>query len=73
MLKNLLIALVSSHLEFNYVIWSSRLIKDRKLIEGVQKRTSKFLSELRNIPYEERLRRINLSNLYYHQACGNMI
>ena len=57
MLKNLLIALIKPHQEFSNIVSSLRLIKDRKLIEGVQQRATKLIPELRNIPYEERLRK----------------
>ena len=45
MLKTLFIALmIRPQLEFVNVVWSSRLIKDRKLFEGVQKRVTKLIS-----------------------------
>ena len=47
MLKNLFIALVRPHLEFANVVWNPRLIKDIKLIEGVQKRTTKVVNDLK--------------------------
>ena len=38
MLKNC-IALIRLHQEFGYIVWSARLIKDKKLIEEVQKKS----------------------------------
>ena len=70
MLKNLLIALVRLYLKFSNVVWSLKLIKDKKLIEEIQLRAIKFTRELSNIPYEERFK---LSSLYYHQTLGDMI
>ena len=66
MLKDVFIALVRPHLEFANVVWSPRLIKDIKLIEGVQRRATKVMNDFnKNISYEERLRNIDLPSLVY--------
>ena len=65
MLKNLFIALVRPGLEFAYVVWFPRLIKNRNVIKGLQKRASKLIPGFQNIPYEERVKRIKLPSLYY--------
>ena len=59
MLKNLFIALVRSHLEFPNVVWSPRLIKDIKLIEGVQRRSNKVMNDFKkNIRMKKDLGRL---------------
>ena len=66
MSKNLFIALVRLHLEFGNIVWSPKLITNRKLVEGVQKGATKLITELRNILYEKRQRRIKLPQVSYH-------
>ena len=52
-------------MEFADVVWSLRLIKDIKLIEGVQRSATKVVNELKSHSYEERLRKIDLPSLVY--------
>jgi len=73
MLKNLFTALVRPHLEFANVVWSPRLIKDTKLIEGVQRRATKLVNNLKSLSYEERLRSIDLPSLVFRRIRGDMI
>ena len=73
MLKNVFIVLVRPHLEFANVVWSPRLIKDTKLIEGVQRRATKLVNDLQTLSYEERLRNIDLPSLVYRRIRGDMI
>ena len=42
-------------------------------IERVQRRATKLVSELRNLPYPERLRALNQPSLYYRRRRGDMI
>ena len=73
MLKNLFFALVRPHLEFANVVWSPRLIKDINLIEGVQRRATQVMNDLKNLLYEEKLRKIDLPSLVYRRTRGDMI
>ena len=52
-MKLLFVALVQPHLEFGNVVWSPRLEKDKKLVEGVQRRAIKIISSLKEITYEK--------------------
>ena len=71
--KKLFTALVRPHIEFCIVAWSPRLIKDKKLIEGVQRRATKLVPELKDLPYQERLQSLKLPSMSYRQARGDMI
>ena len=51
MLKNVFIVSLRPHVEFINIVWFPRLIYDRRLTEGAQKkRPAKLKPELRNIP-----------------------
>lgn len=72
-MKRLFTSLVRPHLEFSNVAWSPRLIKDQRLIESVQRRATKLVPELKQLSYEERLRKLKLPSLYYRRTRGDMI
>ena len=72
-LKRLCIAIVRRHLEYSNVVWSPRYIKDTKLMERVQCRATKLIPDLKELPYETRLKKLQLPSLYYRQARGDMI
>ena len=72
-LKRLFIALVCPHLEYSNAVWSPRYIKDKKLMERVQRRATKLIPDLKELPYETRLKKLQLPSLYYRRARGDMI
>ena len=65
--------LVRTHLEYGNVIWGPFFKEDAKLVEKVQKRATKLVPELRNMAYEERLRKLNLPSLQHRRRRGDMI
>ena len=72
-MKRLFTALIRPHLEFSNVAWSPRLEKDKKLLEKVQRRATKLVPGLQELPYEVRLERMKLPSLSYRRARGDMI
>ena len=52
-MKLLFGALVRPHLEFGNIVWSPRLEKDKKLVEGVQCRATKIIPGLKDLTYEQ--------------------
>ena len=72
-LKILFIALVRPHLKYSNAVWSPCYIKDKKLMEIVQCIAIKLIPDLKELPYETRLKNLQLPSLYYCRARGNMI
>ena len=56
-------ALVRPHLEYCVQAWRPHLQKDIDLIEGVHRRATKMISNLKNKSYEERLSILSLTTL----------
>ena len=64
---------VRSHLEYANVIWGPFYKEDAKLVEKVQRRATKVVTDLKNFPYEDRLRALKLPSLQHRRRRGDMI
>jgi len=53
-------SLVRPHLEYCVPICSPYYRKDIELVEGVQRRATKLIDGVRNLHYEERIKKLNL-------------
>ena len=66
-------SLVRPLLEYGHVISFPSYKKDSELLERVQRRATKMVPALKNIFFEERLRKLNLPSLYYRRERGDMV
>ena len=65
--------LVRPHLEFGNLAWGPFNRADQKMLERVQRRATKLVPGLRNLPYPQRLRKLKLPSLYYRRRRGDMV
>ena len=66
-------ALVRLLLENASSVWSPILIKDKRLIEEVQRRTTKLIVILSQLCYQDRLRNLGLPTLEYRRLRADML
>ena len=65
--------LVRPILEYGNVVWAPRLRRDIDKLEGVQRRFTKRICNVREQQYETRLKKLGLPSLEYRRARGDMI
>ena len=65
--------MIRPHLEYGNVIWGPHYKGDQKSIEKVQKRATKLVPSLKDLPYTERLRVLNLPSFSHRRRRGDMI
>ena len=72
-ISNLYKSLVRPHLEYGNIIWGPFHQADIKLVEQVQRRATKLVSTIKDLPYEERLRALKLPSLAHRRKRNDMI
>ena len=71
--KSLYVALIRPYLEYANQVWCSYKKKDAEAVERVQRRTTKLIPSLKDLSYEERLKKLDLPILAYRRSRGNMV
>jgi len=66
-------SLIRPHLEFCTAAWSPYYVKDKVLIERIQRRFTKMIPHLKNIPYEEQLAKLKLWSLEDRRVRADLI
>jgi hypothetical protein len=71
-LKQMFIAFCRPKLEFNCCVWSPHHLGLISQIENVQRRYTKRIPDLQNLPYAERLKRLGMESLEYRRLISDL-
>ncbi len=66
-------SLVRVHLDFASSVWAPYKIKHVEQLEGVQRRITKQLPGMKDLPYPDRLQQLKLPTLSYRRLRGDLI
>ena len=66
-------SLVRPHLEYASCVWSPHLKRDKDAIERVQRRATKLVPELKDLPYPSRLQQLGLPTLMHRRRRADML
>ena len=66
-------SMIRPHLEYCSCIWSPHLKYNIDAIERVQRRATKMVPSIKNLPYSQRLERLNLETLEYRRRRADLL
>ena len=66
-------SLVRPTLEYGNPIWGPYYVLDQQAVERVQRRATRMIQPLRDLPYHTRLHQLKLPSLTYRRRRGDMI
>ena len=66
-------AIVRPHLEYANVIWHPLFKRQLHSLESVQRRATKILNTIKDLPYADRLRYLKLPSIKYRQIRNDII
>ena len=66
-------ALIRPVLEYGNSVWGPFYKGDQMMLEKLQRRVTKMVPELRQLPYPERLKQLNIPTLKYRRTRGDLI
>ena len=64
---------VRTHLEYCIQFWSTVNEKVADMLEGLQRRATKMIPRIKNLSYEERLKKLGMFSLRRRRLRGDMI
>ena len=73
MLRKLIVSIIRPRLEYAAVMWSPGHKKHIMKLERIQRMATRMIAELKDLPYEERLKKLNLPTLEERRLRGDMI
>ena len=73
LMRSLYLAFIRPYLEFAVPVWCPFLKSDIDMIEQVQQRATKLIPAIRNLSYENRLRKLELTTLKDRRLRGDLI
>ena len=73
MLLQLYKSFVHPILEYGNTVWGPMFTLDQQSVEKIQRRATKLVGEIKDLPYVDRLRYLNLPSLRYRRLRGDLI